>query len=155
MKTKNTDRAWLAGIIDGEGSISGTYFTKTEKSKHGTGKEWTYISFILNVGISNNDLRILEKTQDLLCTNISIGEETYEKTGNTNYRLVYQSNEDMINVLDFVYPYLVSKKEQADIMYDIIGIRKAKSYKFAKLTADDKSNMMALIDQLSALNHHK
>ena len=58
---KETEKAWLAGIIDGKGSIVGNYSMKTDKSRHHTGKVWRYPAFTFQIQVADNNIATIDE----------------------------------------------------------------------------------------------
>ena len=96
---------WLAGVVDGEGTI-----TITRQNRG------TYYSYRPEVHITNTNFLILKKAQKLF-EQIS-GDKvkifiTDSKRENTVYRIRIQSIDGCKNILTKLSPYLVGKKRQA------------------------------------------
>ena len=151
---KNTDKAWLAGIVDGEGCITGCYTMKTDKSRHHTGKTWTYPSFTFSISISNNRKSILNEVMRITGITQTLGEVLYEKSGNTNYKWSIAGNDDILKVLDLIEPYLVGKKENASVMRTAINLRKNKKHKYGKDDDDKREKLLKYVCDLQDLNQN-
>lgn len=101
---KQTDLAWLAGIIDGEGSI-GLTFSKTYKPQ---------------LQLENTNLAMMEKVCSVLAA-MSIGTRTVTNVKNQtrnpkwklSYRICVAKQSDLLVLLTALEPYLVAKKPQA------------------------------------------
>lgn len=115
-KTNNIDKipeielAYIAGIIDGEGSIVISKLTPNKKKRE------TNYRYQLYVKVVNTDKRLIEFLA--------------EKTGQSSYKDKSRKNENInkrdtfsihwpVNIslylLEKIYPYLVIKKEQVDL----------------------------------------
>lgn len=95
----NTVNAWAAGIVDGEGYI------RVEKYKQQRGR----------VRVDNTDIRILEKLKEYY------GGKIYQniRKNRPNSKPCWFWVITGIKTIDFIkciYPYLISKKEQADVI---------------------------------------
>lgn len=100
MNLSVIELAYLAGIIDGEGSIQ---LVKNNKG-----------SYTTRITVSNTDLRLIHWLM------YSLGGSYYEqKKHNKNYKPTYHwvlSSKHTHNILLKVLPYLKLKKEQANIL---------------------------------------
>lgn len=110
------NHSYLAGIIDGEGSIM---LPRTGQRKNGG----MYTSFTLKMSIANTDLGLLSA----ICS--SYGGMIRQKPtppGNfkTSYALVW-FGEDARRVLDLVYPDLIVKRRVADLAYKYFSAKDA------------------------------
>lgn len=97
---------YIAGILDGEGSIS------ISRSKCNTKNKLYHCP---QVRIFNTDKRILEAVQKVIGGNIPIHGDTY-KGRKICYRLEYNAKPKIKEVLTMLLPYLVGKKERASVM---------------------------------------
>lgn len=109
-----TDKAWLAGIIDGEGCISifarANFFVPSVKIAN------------TNELLINNCKRILEIGGIEYC--VRFNDRGNRKNAKPSWELSLESRPRVIAVLNMVYPYLVSKKAQADLILDWCGKKK-------------------------------
>lgn len=103
-----TEAAWLAGIIDGEGCIS--LFRRS-----------TY--YVPAVKISNTNEKLINKCKQILddadiqyCVRYSDRGE--RKNAKPAWELTLESRPRVIAVLNLVLPYLVAKTEQAELVLD-------------------------------------
>lgn len=105
MDLEETDKAYIAGFIDGEGNISiYDYHAK------GTGDR----SIHFRVGIANSNLEVLEWIKRTLDVHDNI---SVKKSDNPNwktaYQLAIQRIGEVYRVLYLLEPYLKVKHEQA------------------------------------------
>lgn len=118
-----TDRAWLAGIIDGEGSISLFAF----QEKDGYTKLKPSISFVnTDLGIINKALEILEQAD---CSTHIHRRELSKK--NPKHKDVYEVKAGAILEIEkfllLVSPYLSGdKKAKAEILLRFVRRRKSR-----------------------------
>lgn len=101
MVPTDTDLAWAAGFIDGEGHI---------------GINMAGDSTQMAVSVSNTDLRSIKRFAELFG-----GKLHYTTPGTGGKRPVHYwraAGHGAAGVLRQVYPYLVIKKEQADVAFD-------------------------------------
>jgi hypothetical protein len=103
-----TDKAWFAGIIDGEGCIS-----LYKRAKH----------FVPSVKITNTNELLINKCKQILSDAgieycLSYSDRGERKNAKPAWILAMESRPRVIAVLNLIYPYLVSKKTQADLVLD-------------------------------------
>ena len=111
QQVKDTDLAWLAGIIDGEGNIS----LICRKSRGGI-----YRPFIV---ITNTDIRILEKCQNIghqLGINFYIYKRQIKdrQKHKLAYNALTQKMGHVVKLIPYLLPYLIAKKDQAQILLE-------------------------------------
>src|SRR5436305_1549913 len=100
---KDTDLAWAAGCVDGEGCVS----IRTQK----VGRS-ARLQFALYLAVSNTDPRMPARFHELF------GGSLVNKTGNQVRRPIFEWRVFATNagrILRMLRPYLVIKGEQADI----------------------------------------
>jgi len=106
--SSETNIAYLAGVIDGEGSI----FINSFKA------------YCLR--ISNTDLFLIEKLKEILLSEgievhiYEAGNNTQGKNWKKGYQLQMTRKSEIIKVLNKIIPFLISKKMRAEIMRDAI-----------------------------------
>lgn len=106
MPIKDTDLAWAAGIIDGEGSIN--LLKMKRKDTYGTG-----LTFDLRIDVGNTDPRMLVKLKTLFGGSIS---KSYEARKNRKACACWHVHaENASKVLTLILPYLCIKREQAEV----------------------------------------
>lgn len=100
---KATDYAYIAGIIDGEGSI--------QVYKHEKGTSW----FDLEVGVSNNDKQICEYLKQKIGGCLFAVKAT--KSHNLSFRWCCKCQMAK-RLLEKLIPFLIAKKNQAILAVD-------------------------------------
>ena len=126
------DKAWFAGIIDGEGCIS-IY----ARSNH----------FVPGVKIGNTNELLINNCKRILDEAgieyfIRFSDRGDRNNAKPAWELCLESRPRVIAVLNMIYPYLVSKKAQADLILEWCGKSKR-----AKL--DTESNFIPNIRSLN------
>lgn len=106
--------AYLAGIIDGEGSIM---LPRTGQNKLND----LYVSFSVKVAISNTDLNLLLRLQNDF-GGIIERVRTGAKNCKDGYRLRWFSK-DAVKIIGIVRPYLIVKAEQADLAASVFNVQ--------------------------------
>lgn len=116
MRIKNIDAAWIAGIYEGEGSIT-VY--------GGSGPLHKYVRIM----VYNNDISMLYEIQRILGGKVY--ERFYKRPGNWNRSFVWyvQRKEDINKFLKYIFPYMRTSykiKQLTDIME--ISIKNGANY---------------------------
>lgn len=101
-----TDKAWLAGLIDGEGSIN----ISVAYNKH---HKFSKNHYALNLEISLTHLPTLEKVKTL-CGVGSLTEHKDKRKHRPYWLWMARSNQALM-ILELIHPYLVTKKASAEI----------------------------------------
>ena len=112
---KNGWIGWLAGIIDGEGTI-GITRSNAKAYKHPYLKPTFHISNT-NTKILDKAEMIIRKIHPFTKVHITVTNRNVERQ-KTGYRLSVDSQKDMIKILPVIIPYLIAKKEQATLLLD-------------------------------------
>jgi len=102
-----TERAYLAGIIDGEGSIMLIHHPPYATSGH----RWEY--WVLRVSVANCDMRLIDWITDKFGGGFSTG---INHRPNQRDAFMWRiDNRRCIPILQAVMPYLLLKRRQAEI----------------------------------------
>ena len=101
---------WLAGLIDGDGCFSIPISHRIRKSK---GKEWIELRAQVRIALKEKDSWAL----DYICQKANIGKIYFSNKGKPNSACSWQTTswEDAIQITRRVLPYLVIKKEKANL----------------------------------------
>jgi hypothetical protein len=138
------DRAYLAGIIDGEGCITAVILSRRSEVQP-------------VVSITNTDLRLMEWVSsrwpgwlEPMGRRTSIGRREC-------YRFITRSA-DLVTMLTDVLPYLILKREQADLVLELIKTQwhpgqNRRQSGYARYTAVEREQRLALARQVQRLNH--
>lgn len=154
---KEVDKAWTAGIIDGEGCLtiqaSKMYYKQTQSfSKYKTN---TYIS------VRMTDCNAIKKLSDLWGGCVSL---TPPK--NSGVKMVYgwcPSNKKHKKFLESILPYLVTKRDNAKLLIQLrermekkkgIIMVQRKGHKSPWITDEENKIRMQLRDTVSSLNRN-
>lgn len=118
--------AWLAGIWDGEGSI--TIFSHIEKD----GRR----KLCPTIGVANTDIKIIAEIIKILDKhNIRLhlqARRGYKKEHSDCYSLITRNMTKIKAFLELLLPYLISKKPQAEILLRFVNSRLGKIQKNGK-----------------------
>lgn len=131
------EKAYLAGVMDGEGCI------RIEKS----GGKYRYLPHTPTVSVSNCNPALIRW---ILST---FGGHLYQKKNRGKYQTVwdvYWLGNKAIELLGEIYPYLVAKKEQADLVF---SYRELVGKAGHKLSQDNVKKRLAIIEAMSILKH--
>ncbi|MCL5100581.1 MAG: LAGLIDADG family homing endonuclease [Candidatus Marsarchaeota archaeon] len=121
--------AYLAGFIDGEGTI-GIRYHKEKRHRSET------FTIDLNFSITNSNKPILELIQKEIGGKIEL-KTKMTKNSKAVYGLRLYNTKDTLNILNRVIPYLILKKEQAELIIAFCNLR-AKHTKRDGYTKEEK-----------------
>jgi len=123
-KLFDTEIAWLAGIIEGEGSlqiVTGKYVGRDGN---------VYKRMIPKIDIGNTDMRLLKEVSRILkkmncvfCYRLDTCKYK-EGKGKKALAIKIYGYGTLEKLLNYMMPYLHSKKDQAKVMLDFIKFRK-------------------------------
>lgn len=115
-KVKAIEKAYLAGIIDGEGCI----------------KLYPHVKPPCQITIANNNKRMLFWVQEKLqCGSIYIHKLPVERKHKTQYQWRIAAREQIKKILNAVKPYLIIKKDQAERMIEYIRLKPYRGYRIS------------------------
>lgn len=142
------DRAWLAGVIDGEGTICGFHHIRRDDGRPRTG---------VHVFITNSNHAMLDEAARIWPASRSEHTRAGEgHLGGDTWRWICSGSENKLQFLREMYPHLVTKRQQAIVAYNLLLlVRDAKRLgQSAQMQAvRDKRKLMT--EWLSALNHKR
>jgi hypothetical protein len=116
-RIKVTDKAYLAGLIDGEGCI----------------KLYPQMNPPCQITIANNNKKVLDWVKDKLdCGNVYIHKLPPERKHKTQYQWRVASREQIKKILKAIKPYLIIKDDQADRMLYYIHINPYRGYRISE-----------------------
>ncbi len=143
---ERTQRAYCAGLIDGEGWIGlSRYYTQKNKK----------LSYVPQMTIAMTDRRPLEQLERTLGGHV-IEHRIKLKSGKTKYSWT-MTRRQMIKVLKLVMPYLYSKKEVAKLTLEYAQKvqKRAGMWKNGNiiLTTKEIEKRTALFEQIQKLNN--
>ena len=136
MKLTEIQKAYLAGFLDADGSI---YVRAKPNSTYRFGYQIApYIVFY-----QSSKSVLFEK----VCTQIGVGRKRVRKDGVTEY--IIGKQEEILDFLNSVEPYLILKKEQSKILREILKIKES------VVSRNDFQRILTLCNQFSNLNYSK
>lgn len=137
--SKEAALGYVAGIIDGEGAIFITHdYYKYKNPVH---------RLEIRIGM------IDRKALDFMVKTLGIGEVFQEASYEYKrpmFRLKYSNKEELKQVLDQIYPYLIVKKEQAKVAYEFL--EKATGTRGRWLSEEKKKIRIELYIKMRTLN---
>lgn len=102
---------YVVGLFEGEGFIA-LNLQKTDTNEH----------YGINIGFSNNSFETLEKVKSILgCGKIFKRRATGRWQPNGS--LIISKQKDALSFLEKVYPYLIIKKEKAELIIEFLKLR--------------------------------
>ena len=107
VSPKDTDLAWAAGFVDGEGCIALCRRAQKIKDK-------TYHCYVLRLSVANTDLRALERLKGMFGGSINAASHTKRPTHKPCWTW-YVMSAKAEATLAAIVPFLFSKKEQAEL----------------------------------------
>ena len=140
------DRVWLAAILDGEGTISGFRHQRKDDGRIRTG---------VNIFITNSSLAPLNRISEIWPA--SRHEHMMPSEGHLGTRPVYRwvvgNCQDKSDLLAEPYPYLVEKKLQALVAWNLLEyVKDAKRLGKSRQANEVRAKRDLLVDILHALN---
>lgn len=142
----STDKAYVAGILDGEGYItirrSNRYLKNT-------------VSYRLVVGFTNTDLSLLEWIQSLYGGCINQKSRASLVRHSIAWELTIHKKEDLSRILQDVKPYIKVKAKQLDLAlrFSVLGkIKKSGTWPVFKALPEELSIRESFKAELTELN---
>ena len=115
MDISETEKAYIAGFLDGEGNI--TILARNRNIKR--------ISYGLYVGFTNRDLRPLLAIKKKYGGNL-FWKKRYSKKHSQAFELRIGNRKTVVDLLTDALPYLMCKKEQAELGLAFLSLGKVK-----------------------------
>lgn len=120
IKINEVDLSWLAGIVDGEGSIM--IWRRTNKSRSGE----KIISPTAKATITNSNCKILTKCKNILDELGIKYQFGYSDDRNTRLvkRIEIRNYESLKILVTQIKPYLVGKSKQIELLQEFLELAK-------------------------------
>ena len=143
------DRVWLAATIDAEGTICGFTHIRSDDGTTRTG---------VHVSITNTDTKMLKNAKRTWPASIN-GHEI-KPGGRLGTRPLYRWTPSDINkkslLMRELYPYLIVKKKQCRLAYNLFEISKTAKRNIPRSESDEThSRRLWIMQALSDLNHNR
>lgn len=143
MKTSKSNRAYLAGLLDGEGYVSILKSRKGNKATWNNARDYVYVP-VIKIAMTDKDII------QWLYNSFGGTFETRKAYGNSRESYCWSSRKK--HTADFIallYPYLRVKKAQAKILMDY---RKCAGKVGQKISDDTWAKRDAMYEQMRKLN---
>ena len=114
-KVSEVDYAYLAGIIDGEGTVS---ITRSKYRKNGR----VLVAYQPALTVSNTNLILLRSLQGRFGGHIVKANTPADKNWKQGYILFFRRKE-MLALLPKVIPYLTAKRQKAELLLEYMNTR--------------------------------
>jgi len=117
--SREGDNAWLAGIIEGEGSFQFVDHAGTHKD---------FVHLRAQIHVYNTDARMIRKISEIYVRNgirfhYYLQKNPHAINGKDGIRITAAGYQNMKKLLDLILPYLVSKLDQALLMREYVEKR--------------------------------
>ncbi|MDD4876993.1 MAG: hypothetical protein PHQ86_07710 [Dehalococcoidales bacterium] len=129
MELENIKIAWLAGLVDGEGSI-GAYISKTIQRVR-NGRIHKSVHVVYQFTIANTNELIIQEAHNIV--SMILGNQTpataiqvvadkrpERKNSRLGYCVNVKDHKSIIKILSVLEPYLIGKKSQAQVMLNLL-----------------------------------
>lgn len=140
----DTEAAYIAGIIDGEGSI------RIQKRNYiSCGKE--QITFVVQINVTNNNIDVLE----FLKEKTGVGNVYIHTHPSENHRICYRftiSARIAHDLLKQIYPYMIIKKKHTEIAINYLRCMDNRKYRNAPRTDEETKIFYSFWKELNDLN---
>ena len=139
------DRVWMAAMMDGEGCISGFRHERDNEEGVRTG---------VNVCLTNTCVLMLNRAAEIYPASLVPHEQYNERLGNKPvFRWKPNGAENIANFLAEIYPYMITKKRQVMLAWNLMDFSK-NGQKWGKSTQADQVRQKrdVLVKLISALN---
>jgi hypothetical protein len=138
----DTEAAYIAGIVDGEGCIT------VSRRYDPTCKLGFYLRPFITV--ANTDKEMLSFCRDTT----GAGRLIYYVSRQANHRNAWRWNvwtQQAGDVLRVIVPYLITKRRQAELLLELIDLQ-AKKYGRTVVPASEKARRVEIESEIKALN---
>jgi hypothetical protein len=142
---RDVEIGWLAGVLDGEGSITMSRPGKERASWHAA------------VFITNTDLRLLQKAQEILFgmgieeARLHLHDRRYSKAETMQnrpcYRIYVGTCAGMRRLLEAVLPQLTAKREQAILLLEYLSRRQPPARTRANARDHEIGRLLSLMNR--------
>lgn len=137
---RKTDCAFLAGLIDGEGSLS--------ISKNNI--KWNSRSFLATISLYNNNEKLIKHVQKLFGGCLYSVRIRDLKKHAPSFQIMWRGKKIFL-VLSYIRPFLIAKKKQADLML-IFCTKKKGSRSGKRISEKTYKFYLRLVKKLRKLN---
>lgn len=145
MIKNESDRVWLAAMMDGEGTISGFYHDRADGGGIRTG---------LNVCLTNSCMQIIDRAAKIWPASLHPHKQNNERLGTRDvFRWKPNGADNVGNFLAELYPYLMTKKRQAMLGWNLMQFSKdGQLWGKSDRAEEVRQKRAILVRMISALN---
>ena len=139
------NKAYIAGIIDGEGSISIV-------SNNTKGKKGLYPSTYIKISVGSSSKDLIDFLVKLL------GGCSYKEKNKQNRKRFWRwslSSNQAANFIQIIVPYLIIKKHQANLAIEFYKVHKYALHLNPKLTQPYRIKELEFKEQMRTLNRNQ
>ena len=137
-----TDKAYIAGFIDGEGSIG----LRACHSSRG----YTYDSYLIRIKVAQTNEDVLQWIKTM--TGVGSVRQRKDVPGYRRAWEWYLAGRNALKVLHEIYPYLRVKRIQAEIAFEFEKTYVGKGY---RLTLEQHGTRSELREKMDCANHRE
>jgi hypothetical protein len=143
---REMDRVWLAAMMDGEGTISGFYHDRADGTGVRTG---------VNVCLTNTCTQIIDRAVQIWPASLHPHMQNNERLGTRDvFRWKPSGAENVGEFLAELYPYLMTKKRQAMLAWNLMQFSKDGQKWGKSIQAEEvRQKRETLVRLISSLNH--
>lgn len=140
------DRVWLAAMMDGEGTISGFYHDRADGTGVRTG---------VNVCLTNTCTQIIDRASQIWPASLYPHMQNNERLGTRDvFRWKPNGAENVGDFLAELYPYLMTKKRQAMLAWNLMQFSKdGQKWGKSNQAEEVRQKRETLVRLISSLNH--
>jgi len=133
-------RAYMAGIIDGEGCLTASMAMKGDK----------ITNFIVALQISNTSEELIDWIKDNFNgAKVRLGHNHIASIRNRKCWQLWFQGDSLQDVLELTLPYLVIKQRQAEIVLELLDLRVGKGQ---RIPPENRSKRIQLVKENQSLN---
>jgi hypothetical protein len=146
MMVRETDLAWLAGIIDGEGCFC--IFTNNNRSNRAINP-----SISANLTITNSNCLLLNRCREILdafeIKYLYHDPKNGHQRGRKVMRIKIKNYSSLKRIIELTLPFLVGKVEQAKLVLEFVSLAGERG----KLRYDERAKLMSKVKELNQHGH--
>lgn len=154
QQVRPDELAWLAGIVDGEGTINITDKLTPQRRARKDGTRKRHYCTFLQIANTNEDiiLKVIEIMKKLNA-NPYVWEKAATDKWKKSYQVSLQRMAKVKRVLEQIYPYLIAKRRQAELTLKFINSRLSKFDAGRGKNNPYTQEEMEWINEIKRLNH--
>ena len=149
------DRAWLAAMFDGEGTIGIRRYDSYR------GEVQYQDGFVVYTSVTNSDIELLDRCIEITGKGkvaLKQKADTTDDRGIISRRDSYGwrlDGNDAVDIIRAVYPYLISKRKQAQLAFTLDAINKDKHRVEGRVPKEDQDKKIFLYESIKKCNQRE